>query len=271
MNDSAAVNSEAGKEQIDALLAKMSPEQQVEFKAALAGNKPVHVHVGKDGAITLGEDAAKAAVAAGAAPASVEPAPEAPVELKKEEPEEPRKMTKLELKRQEIFRDRMRRKMGEKTKDGKLKDQQQALQEIQREDYEALPLDKKFARLESILASSIQNLSVDMMNLNQGHLAIADAFDINYRAIQKLFVKLGVSNDEQKLLIDESQKEVIEEKKAAQAAAQAARVAEQKARQDNAEKMKLEKELNATGKLDSQKKDEPVGAEIPKEATVFGG
>lgn len=267
MSENARLDSEQGKQQVDALLAKMSPEQQVEFKAALASNTPVHVHVGKDGSISLGESADEAAEAAKesikASEATVEAAPEIQTELKRDDPKKP---TKLDMKRQQILQDRMKRHMGRGLT------QQQAFQAMQREDFEAMPLDKKFSRLESIVSQSFQNLAQEVMGLSQSHMAIADAFDINYRAIQKLFAKLGISSEDQKVYIEEAQKEVIESRKKQRADAELAQLNQRREAQEVSEKLKVEAEL--------QKKDSGVvsngaqpseGAEIPKEATVFGG
>lgn len=258
MTDKVELNSPKGEETINALMAKMTPEQQEQFKASLQGDKPVHVHVDKDGKIVLG-DAADEAAPSKEATEAVQAAPEDPVELKKDEPKKP---SKIDQKRQQIFMDRLKRHMG------KGLTQQQAVQAIQMEDYAAMPLDKKFANLERIVAQTFRNLSNDIMNLSQGHMAIGDAFDINYRAIQKVFIKLGISNEEQKVFIDEAQKEVIEaRKKDMEMRAEAGReVLQEKQAEAEADiKAELSKPPSALGTEAAE------GAEIPKEATVFGG
>lgn len=258
MSETTQASSEQGKQTIESLMAKMTPEQQEKFKEHLAGDKPVHVNVDKDGTVTFGEDAVAAAEAAGHAP--VTPASEpAPTELKKEEPKRP---SKLDMKRQQILMDRVRRHMG------KGMTQQQAFQAIQREDYEALPLEKKFARLETMVSQSFQRLAQEIMTVSQDQMAIGDAFDINYRGIQKLFKKLGVSDEDQKALIDEAQKEVIEERKKQHEN----RMAQMKAAEEAAEKSRAEAELKkAEAPVKTNGVHEEVGAEVPKEATVFGG
>lgn len=262
----AQLDSAAGKKTVDELMAQMNPEQQAQFKAALASDKPVHIHMGKDGKISLGEEA-DAAADAHPTPVEEEKAPEAPVELKKEEPKVA-KVSKIDQKRQQIFRERMQRKMGEKTKDGTLKTQQQALQEIQREDYDAMPLEKKFARLETIVSQSFQNLAQEVVGLNQSHISIADAFDINYRAMQKIFHKLGVTDEEQKVFIDAAQKEVIEEKQKAAKQQAEARMAANKAAADAREKAAVEAETKAPAHANGEAPEAPAH---PTEATVFGG
>lgn len=255
MTEKVEMNSEKGKETLDALMAKMSPEQQEKFKASLNGDKPVHVHVDKDGAVSFGETAD---IATG--DSSVDTAPEEIVEIKKEEPKKP---SKIDLKRQKIYMDRLKRKMGNGLT------QAQALQVIQREDYDAMPVDKKLVRLEAMVSRGLQNLAEEMLGLSQNQHGIGDAFDINYRAIGKLFTKLGVTEEDQKAIMAEAQKEHLE----ARAAFLEARKAEQQKQAEEqraaAEQANVASELkNAeTIKADGA----PEGAEIPKEATVFGG
>lgn len=251
MSEKVSLDSEQGKQTIDSLLAKMSPERQEEFKKALNGDKPVHVQVDKEGNVVFGTDLAEVAADGQVLP----PAPEEPVELKKDEP---RKMSKIDEKRQRILMERLQRKMGSGMS------REQAIMAIQKEDFDALPLDKKFARLESVVANSLRGLSQEVMNLSQGHMAIADAFDINYRAIQKLFTKLGVTPEEQKAFIEESQKEVIEERKKIIETRQA----QMQAERDAAEKARMEAEAKPAEKQVAE--PAPEGSEIPKEATVFG-
>lgn len=257
MSENVPLNSEQGKATIDSLMAKMTPEQQAQFKESLNSNKPVHVHMDKDGNVLLGD----------AADEAVPGASEAPVELKKEE-QKPPKLSKIDEKRQRIFMARLQRKMGEKNKDGSPKTQQQAVQEIAREDYDALPVEKKLARLEAIVAQTFRNFSEELINLGQGHAAIADAFDINYRAIQKMFLKLGVPNDEQRAIIEEAQKDVIEARKQAQAAHELAQLNQRRAAQEAAEKTNVSAELQPVKEV-VEASDGPLPP--PKEATVFGG
>lgn len=252
MSEKVSLDSEQGKQTIESLMAKMSPERQEEFKKALNGDQPVHVHVDKEGNVVFGTDLGEAMPQEQAA---LPPAPEEPVELKKDEP---KKMSKIDEKRQRILMERVQRKMGSGMS------REQAIMSIQKEDFDALPLDKKFARLESVVANSLRGLSQEVMNLSQGHMAIADAFDINYRAIQKILTKLGVAPDEQKVFIDEAQREVIEERKKI--------IEERHARiqseRDAAEKARMEAEAKPAEKQVAE--PAPEGSEIPKEATVFG-
>lgn len=261
MSETAPLDSEKGQAAIESLMAKMTSEQQEKFKASLAGDKPVHVHMDKDGNVLLGDDADAAAPPA-ETPA-VEAAPEAPVELKKDEP---KKLSKIEEKRQQIFMDRLKRKMSTKNKDGSEKTQQQALQEMAKEDYDALPLQKKFERLEAIVAQSFRGMSQEVVNLGQNHAAIADAFNINYRAIQKMFVKLGLSPEDQRLYIEEAQTEVLAERREQMAKAQTDRLNQQRAAQDALEQQQVE-----AGMKKAPATEETGAPPPPPEATVFGG
>lgn len=260
MSETAPLDSEKGQAAIESLMAKMTPEQQEKFKASLAGDKPIHVHMDKEGNVLLGDEADAAAPAP---KPEVEAAPEAPVELKKNEP---KKLSKIEEKRQQIFMDRLKRKMSTKNKDGSEKTQQQALQEMAKEDYDALPLQKKFERLEAIVAQSFRGMSQEVVNLGQNHAAIADAFDINYRAIQKMFVKLGLSPEDQRLFIEESQAEVLAERREQMARAQADRLNQQRAAQDALEQQQVE-----AGMKKAPATEETGAPPPPPEATVFGG
>ena len=259
MSENVPLSSEQGKQQIDALMAKMSPEQQAEFKVALASDKPVHVHVDKEGKVVFGE------AADAAAPPAATAAPENVTELKKEEPRKPNKM---DQKRQQIFVDRIKRHMG----NGLTQDQ--ALQAVQREDYERMPVEKKLARLETMISQSFQRLGQEVMHLSQEHMAIGDAFDINYRSIQKMFIKLGLSAEDQKVLIEEAQKETIELRKKQVADMEMAELNQRRAEQEAAEQKRVEAEMakpkNAVIDGGAQAAPE-AGAAIPPEATVFGG
>lgn len=259
MSETVQFDSKKGQEAIESLMAKMTPEQQEQFKASLSSDKPVHVHMDKDGNVLLGE----AADAAAPAQPAVEAASEAPVELKKEEP---KKLSKIEEKRQQIFLDRLKRKMATKNKDGSEKTQQQALQEMAKEDYDALPLQKKFERLEAIVAQSFRGMSQEVVNLGQNHAAIADAFDINYRAIQKMFNKLGLTPEDQRLFIEESQAEVLAERRAQMEKAQTDRINQQRAAQDAMEKQQVEAGMQTPAAQEDAGAPPP-----PPEATVFGG
>lgn len=182
------------------------------------------------------------------------------------------KTSKIDEKRQEIFRDRVKRKMGEGATE------EQAITYVLREDYAALPIEQKFARLESMVANAVNQLTENVNVLRQNERVVADAFDINYRAVEKMFKKLGVPSDEQNAILDECRKEVAEDR-AKQMAAHEAEMKDRALNQANAQVMaegkEVSDELNKTEKqpigLDAPS-DRPVGPDphVADGATEFG-
>ena len=189
-----------------------------------------------------------------------------------------KKPSKMELKRQQIFFDRLKRKMGETVKgqDGqpRPKTQQEALMEMQREDYEALPLPKKLERMEGMLTGFMQRVGQDMMNLRRNDGAIADAFDMNYRAIGAMFTHLGINPEQQKEFMSAAREQFENDRKAkmeadakaAQDRAQAQQAAMEKARMDAAAA-----QTPAEEKAEQAAAPSPVEAKVDEGATVFEG
>jgi len=189
-----------------------------------------------------------------------------------------KKPSKMEMKRQQIFFDRMKRKMGEMVDDGKggkrAKSQQEALMEMQREDYEALPLPKKLERLEGMVTGFMQRVGQDMMNLRRNDGAIADAFDMNYRAIGAMFTHLGINPEQQKEFMSAAREQFENDRKAkmeadakaAQDRAQAQQAAMEKARMDAAAA-----QTPAEEKAEQAAAPSPVEAKVDEGATVFEG
>lgn len=129
-------------------------------------------------------------------PEETKEAPEILTEMKQP------KISKIEEKRQQIFRDRVHRKMSGGMTENK------AVQSVMQEDYNAMPLDKKFARLEMMVANAIQQLMNNVNTIRQNEHVVADAFDTNYRAIDKMFQKLGITPEQQQEFMAEARKEV---------------------------------------------------------------
>lgn len=177
---------------------------------------------------------------------SEQPQAEAPA------PAQPEKRpSKNDLKRQQIFQDRMKRHMG------KGMNAQQAYLAIQKEDYERLPITEKMKRLEATMMGGLQSLAQELANLQHNDQVLADAMDANFRAITKIFVKLNVPQEEQAKLLIECDAEIKAERKAkAEARAAAAKKA-----QEVAEKKEVVAEVGKAG--------EP--APPPEGATEFGG
>jgi len=173
------------------------------------------------------------------------------------------KPTKLEQKRQQILMDRIRRKMGEGMTE------QQAMQSVAQEDYNRLPVDKKLLRLETMVTNTVRQIANDILALRQNDSAIAEAFDINYKAIEKAFAKLGLSPQEQMSLIDEARREVMEER---QRALQERLAAQRKAQEDS-EKARIEAEARLAESKPVGDSPVPEGQDphVQEGATVFGG
>lgn len=177
----------------------------------------------------------------------------------------PPKVSKLDQKRQQIFADRVRRKIGQGMTE------QNAVQAVLREDFDRMPLDKKFARLEALVVNSIRSISQDIMGLKQNDSAIADAFDINYKAIERAFAKLGLSEEVQKELINQARDEVMADR---QKAIQDQLAAQRKAQED-AERASVEAELQKAEQkpLEAAKDSVPpegTDPHVSEGATVFG-
>jgi AraC-like DNA-binding protein len=226
---------------------------------------------------------------------------QAPEQLAKPEQQ---KLSKADLKRQQAFIERIKRTMNRHKCDEK-----KALELMQQEDYEALPAKEHVKRLEALCAQSFKSIGNDMgavsenlkaLRHNDG--AIADAFDINYRAIADLFTetevrlqaieyvlntRLGLTADElaqiQKNVRETATQAAMELQKQIMAKARAevdAEKAEQmKLRQEAkkqaaeaAEKARIEAELQstATPAIVGAAKEEGTALPPPPEATTFG-
>ena len=157
--------------------------------------------------------------------------------------------TKLELKRQQIFQERMQRHIAAG------KTPEQAFAAVQKEDYERLPVADKVKRLEGLLFGNIQGLAKDLSLLKQNQTSLADVMDVNFRAFEKMLTKLGLPAEEQRKLFEEAEAEVKAELDARRAAIEA----NQKLATEEDEK----KELAASV-------DQPGTPVVPDGAAVFG-
>jgi hypothetical protein len=102
---------------------------------------------------------------------------------------------------------------------------------------------KKIDRLEKVVSASLQNIATDITSLQHNDTVLADAMDVNFTAIARILEKLGIPNQELNSVIE----------------------------QVYAEKQPTEPELNeeeVKAQIDEVCED---GAEIPEEATTFGG
>lgn len=168
--------------------------------------------------------------------------------------EAPRKMSKADEKRQQIFLDRMKRHIaGGKTPD-------QAYAAIQREDYDRMPLIDKVKRLEGMLVGNVQSIARDLSLLRENEKMLADIFDVNFRGFEKMLTKLGLPKEEQVKLLQEAEAEI----KAEFAAREAQKAAAEAAAQEKAQEEALKASVDQPAPAEEQGK-------VPEGATVFGG
>ena len=169
------------------------------------------------------------------------------------ESQKPPKLSKIQEKKQRIFQDRMQRHIAAG------KTPEQAFAAINREDYDKLPLDQKIKRLEGMFIGNIQGLARDLATLKQNEVNLADVMDVNFRAFEKMLVKLGLGVAEQRQLLIEAEAEVraeMEARKVAEAAAQ-------KQATEDAKKGELAASID-------QPAPEGAPAQMPEGASVFG-
>lgn len=135
---------------------------------------------------------------------------------------------------------------------------------LAREQYEALPVDQKIRRLEQMVSQSVAKLGEEMINLRHNDQVIADALDINFRAMAKALVKAGVSHDDQAAIFATAQEEIANEM-AARANAQRAALPIPVP----AEPVELtEAQAQAIIDKPADVQEEPI---LPEGAAVFGG
>lgn len=162
-----------------------------------------------------------------------------------------RKPTKSEEKRHSIFVDRMQRKVNEG------KTPEQAAKEIAQEDYDRLPVEKKLDRLANLLAGATQGFKQDYMALEHNDYVLSDTMDVNFRAFGKMLAKLGLSPEQQKELMAETQAEMKAEKDALLVQQQI----------ESLQKAAEEEKKEAVSGVDASGEPPPP----PEEATSFGG
>lgn len=150
-----------------------------------------------------------------------------------------RKASKLELKKQQIMQDRVQRHMANGLT------LEQAIQKIQREDYDQLPIDSKLKRLEGMLVGNVQGIAKDITLLRQNQTELADVLDVNFRAFEKILAKMGIPVEDQRTILAEAEAEWK---------------AEQKASKEEAAKKEVAANVDKAGE-----------AAMPNGATVFGG
>jgi hypothetical protein len=168
-----------------------------------------------------------------------------------------RKPSKHEMRMAQRFQERLQRLMNRGMS------QQQALLAIQREDYEALPPEKKIKRLEGIIKSIAERLGQDITNLRYNDNELGDAMDVNFMAFSEMLVKLGISREEQDLFVKTAQ--------ATMAARRASELEQQKAAAEAAQKAAAAKNEAASVEEEAKVDDAAGTPHVPEEATTFGG
>lgn len=139
---------------------------------------------------------------------------------------------------------------------------------LDQEDYERLPIDQKVNRLESMLVGMSRGVGEDVRALQHNDGQIADAFDVNLRAVAKMFEKLGITRAEQLEFIKASAIELKAEAEARQEADRKKSVDEFKKAAAANEQQTAEQELKKA-ESPSLTEEKLVRAEIPEGATTF--
>lgn len=238
------MDSAKGKEVIDGLLKSLPPEAAKKLQDALNSPTPPHVHIDEQQNVFIGEAADQA------------------VEMRSNKAPQ-KKVSLIDQKRIAALQERVRRWMN--AHQGK--SEQEAMQAIQREDYERLPDGEKIKRLEAMVGGALQQFGQDLMNVRHNQYAIADAFDVNYRAIAKMLTKLGLPLEDHAKFMKEAHEEFEAERKAAMEK----QMAEQNSKMAAAKAAQEQKAMNAEAKEVSKAGGEAQGSDLPKDATVFGG
>jgi oligoendopeptidase F len=91
---------------------------------------------------------------------------------------------------------------------------------IEQEEYTRLPIDQKVHHLQASvsqiqggISQALRQMAAEMIALRNNQEAIADAFDINLKMIERVLVKLGIDEATQKAILEDVNKEFVEEKK----------------------------------------------------------
>lgn len=164
---------------------------------------------------------------------------------------QPPKMSKIDQKRRQIYLDRRNRKLKEGVPENMVD------QVLAREDYERLPVEAKLQRMEGMVRGVFGQIAEDVQSLRKNDATIAEAMDVNFRALGKALNRLGIGAEEQRALMQETVDEMRAEFEAKQNQVQGA-----------VEKQTAEQVLQTE---DHQNEAPATPAETPEGATSFGG
>jgi len=164
----------------------------------------------------------------------------------------------IDAKRQAIREEKKRRLMNKGISE------ERAEEMVSMQEHDNVSDEKKITRLENLFIQTFQGLQRDILALRHNDGVIADAMDINLKAMSKSLEKAGVSKEQQGEIIKEVEMELREEQRKKLEAQEMAR----KMSEDQLEKERMD----ALAKEDKGlQTSEPEGSEIPTEASVFGG
>jgi DNA-binding transcriptional MerR regulator len=160
---------------------------------------------------------------------------------------EPKQLSKMDIKRQQIYAERRKRHINNGVPAEKVGEV------MAKEDFERLPIDK---RVQMMIAGSTQSLAQEIINLQYNDSILATAMDVNFRALKKAFDRLGVSSEQLTQCLTEARAEVQSEM-------------EEKAKKAREEATESPEAVREAVEDIADKAGKP--AEAPPEATVFGG
>lgn len=176
----------------------------------------------------------------------------------------PRKPSKIELKRQQQYMERRKRLINKGVPED------QVDRAIVEEDYRNLPVEQKFERFASAMNGAVQSLAKDIMGLRHNDGVLADAMDLNFKAVARALVKAGVPLELQGEIIKQAEIELRAERQKQFEEQQAAARAQAEARAQSSEQKVAAELAKAEGK--ELTPEAPPPAEPPPEgATTFGG
>ncbi len=176
----------------------------------------------------------------------------------------PKKPSAMDEKRRKIYLERRQRAIGKGVSEDKVD------QVLAEEDYRALPIDKKLERFILSVNQAFRALAGDIQTLQSNNNIIADAFDVNLRAIAICFEKLGLSKEDQGAIIASAVAQAEEERKAAQEAKKLEDATKSQVADLAKESAMAEASLRKAEGRPELIDEEGAPAPIPDGATTFG-
>lgn len=166
-----------------------------------------------------------------------------------EEVSKPKKLSPAELKKQQQYIERCQRLINKGV------DPKNVDNIIAQEDYESLPTEKKFKRLEKLVMNFSRSIISDVNALRYNDNLLSNVYDENLRASEKLFAILGITNEQFLTALAQAREESA-----------AARAEEDKKRAETA--AAEEQKVQTTVAAEADQSGEPPPP--PAEASSFG-